>query len=245
MTPAPRVRAVILDWGGTLTRWRAMDIAASWVPVARAALPEADDTEVAALAERLTAADAAVWSRSRAGCEGGTFAEVLTACALAEAAHLVDAHAGYWEPASQLDPDAPALLRGLRERGLRVGVLSNTIWPGAVHDAWFARDGVHELIDAACYSSEIGWMKPGPGAFTAAAAALGVDPAEVVFVGDRPFEDIQGAARAGMRTAWVPYTELAPHELVGVDARPDVVLRRLTDLLTTLDEWSGVSSGRG
>jgi putative hydrolase of the HAD superfamily len=245
MSHAPQVRAVILDWGGTLTRWRAMDIAASWIPVARAALPDAEDAEVRALAQRLTAADAAVWARSRAGCEGGTFAEVLTACALADAAHLVDAHAGYWEPATELDPDAPALLRGLRERGLRVGVLSNTIWPAAVHDAWFVRDGVHELIDAACYSSEIGWMKPDPGAFRAAAAALDVDPSEAVFVGDRPFEDIHGAARVGMRTAWVPYTELAPHETAGVDARPDVVLTRLTDLLRAVDAWSGVGSGRG
>jgi putative hydrolase of the HAD superfamily len=244
MSDPPQVRAVILDWGGTLTRWRAMDIAASWVPVARVALPGAADPEVLALAARLTAADAAVWARSRAGCEGGTFAEVLTACAVDSVVGLVDAHAEYWTPATQLDPDAPALLRGLRERGLKVGVLSNTIWPACVHDAWFVRDGVHELIDAACYSSEIGWMKPGPGAFTAAAAALGVDPAEVVFVGDRPFEDILGASRVGMRTAWVPYTELAPHELVGVDARPDVVLKRLTDLLVTLDAWSGVGSGR-
>jgi putative hydrolase of the HAD superfamily len=244
MNQAPPVRAVILDWGGTLTRWRPMDIAASWIPVARAALPDGSEAEVRALAERLTTADAAVWARARAGAEGGTFAEVLTACALADAAHLVAAHAEYWEPATELDPDALALLRGLRERGLRVGVLSNTIYPAAVHDAWFVRDGVHELIDAACYSSEIGWMKPAPGAFRAAAAALDVDPAEAVFVGDRPFEDIAGAARVGMRTAWVPYTELAPHETAGVDARPDVVLRRLTDLLDTLDGWSGASSGR-
>jgi putative hydrolase of the HAD superfamily len=238
MTPGPPVRAVILDWGGTLTRWRPMDIPASWHPVARAALPDAADAEVRALAERLATADAAVWARSRADCQGGTFAEVLTACALPEAAHLVAAHAEYWEPATELDPDAPALLRGLRERGLRVGVLSNTIWPATVHDAWFVRDGVRELIDAACYSSEIGWMKPGPQAFTAAAAALEVEPAEVVFVGDRPFEDIHGAARVGMRTAWVPYTELAPHETAGVQASPDVVLKRLTDLLVTLDAWA-------
>jgi putative hydrolase of the HAD superfamily len=245
MSQAPPVRAVILDWGGTLTRWRPMDIAGSWLPVARAALPSAADREVRTLAERLAAADAAVWARSRAGCEGGTFAEVLTACAVAEAMPLVAAHAEYWEPATELDPDAPALLRGLRERGLRVGVLSNTIWPAAVHNAWFVRDGVHEYIDAACYSSEIGWMKPGPSAFRAAAAALDVEPAEVVFVGDRPFEDIFGAARVGMRTAWVPYTDLAPHETAGVDTRPDVVLNRLTDLLATLDAWSGVGSGRG
>ena len=39
----------------------------------------------------------------------------------------------------------------------------------------------------------------------------------------------------------VPIAQLAclrPHETAGVDARPDVVLKRLTDLLVTLDAWA-------
>ena len=34
----------------------------------------------------------------------------------------------FWEPHTYTDPDVPALLAGLRERGIKVGVLSNTLW---------------------------------------------------------------------------------------------------------------------
>lgn len=150
---------------------------------------------------------------------------------------LLTAHLECWEPATELDADVPALLTGLRERGLRIGVLSNTIWSRAVHEAWFARDGVLDLIDAGVYSSEIGWMKPDPRAFAAAARAVGVRPEEVLFVGDRPFEDIHGAAAAGMRTALVPFTEIEPDEHGPVAGVPDVTLTSLLDLLELADRW--------
>ena len=65
-----------------------------------------------------------------------------------------------------------------RARSIKIGVLSNTIWPRAEHERIFARDGLTELIDAAVYTSEIEWTKPHPEAFRAILAALGVaDPA--------------------------------------------------------------------
>ena len=70
--------------------------------------------------------------------------------------------------------------------GLRVGVLSNTVWPRDWHEEYFRRDGVLDLIDGAVYTSEIPWTKPAPEAFRAAVEAVGVDdPARCVFVGDR------------------------------------------------------------
>ncbi len=64
----------------------------------------------------------------------------------------------------------PALFAGLRERGIRIGVLSNTLWPRAVHEEIFARDDVLALIDGAVYTSEVPWTKPHPEAFLAALA---------------------------------------------------------------------------
>ncbi len=97
------------------------------------------------------------------------------------------------------------LLRSLRARSIRVGVLSNTLWPRALHERVFRRDEVLDLIDGAVYSSEIPWTKPHPEAFRAAMAAIGVtDPGSCVFVGDRPFDDIFGAQRAGMRDCLHP-----------------------------------------
>ena len=59
---------------------------------------------------------------------------------------------------------------------------------------------VLDLIDGAVYTSEIPWTKPHPEAFRAAMKTIGVtDPAECVFVGDRPYDDVHGAKSAGMR----------------------------------------------
>ena len=67
-----------------------------------------------------------------------------------------------------------------------------------------------------------------------AMAAIGVtDPASCVFVGDRPFDDIYGAARLGMRTVLIPHSNLPPHD----GAVPDAVITRLADLPALLDQW--------
>ena len=97
-------------------------------------------------------------------------------------------------------PTCADVLRGARERGLKIGVLSNTIWPRERHEQIFARDGITDLIDAAVYTSDIEWTKPHPEAFRAILAALGERrPGAAVFVGDRRFDDIHGAQSVGMR----------------------------------------------
>ena len=45
------------------------------------------------------------------------------------------AYHAFWEPHTYTDPDVPALLAGLRERGIKVGVLSNTLWTREYHEA--------------------------------------------------------------------------------------------------------------
>jgi putative hydrolase of the HAD superfamily len=111
------------------------------------------------------------------------------------------------------------VLRRLRERGIKIGVLSNTLWPRTWHEEVFRRDGVLDLIDGAVYSSEIDWTKPHPAAFLAAMAAVGVSDAHrCVFVGDRPWDDIHGGRAWGARGAGAQFR--VP---TFADAEPDVV----------------------
>jgi len=237
------VDAVIFDWGGTLTRWQPIDVRGTWKAVAAVAVAADPMHSLEELAHLLAEVDDQLWARCRSGdCESTRFADVLAACGLEDHPDLLAAHLGEWEPATRLDPDVPAVLGGLRRRGIRVGVLSNTIWPRAQHEAWFSRDGVLELIDAAVYSSEIERTKPHPDAFLAAAAAVGAEPERVLFVGDRPFEDIHGAAQVGMRTALVPFTTIGDHERGPVQGEADAVLDRLLDVLDLVDRW-GAGAG--
>ena len=195
MTEPPRCRAVIFDWGGTLTPWHTVDIEEQWRVFARQV--HAEEQQALSLAERILAAEEAAWGRSRT---------VHTSARL-------------------------------HERGVRVGVLSNTIWSGDFHRAVFERDGVLDLIDAGVYSSELAWTKPHPEAFLAAAAAVGVQPTEAVYVGDRPFEDIHGSQLAGMRAIWVPHSQIPASQQVSVDVTPDGVAHELLDILDILDDW--------
>lgn len=95
-----------------------------------------------------------------------------------------------------------------------------------------------DLIDADLYASEIAWTKPHPRAFLASAAALGVESTESVYVGDRPFEDVQVSQLAGMRAIWVPHSQM-PEEQVAVDVTPDGVAHELLDILDICDILDG------
>jgi putative hydrolase of the HAD superfamily len=232
------IRAVVFDWGGTLTPWHTVDIEEQWRVYARG---YGGDEELAA---RILAAERAAWERTRGDAASARMAEILEEAGIrSDHPGVSAAQAAYeefWEPHTFTDPDVAPLFAGLRERGIRVGVLSNTIWSREYHEAVFARDGVLDLIDGAVYSSEIAYVKPHPGAFAAALDAVGVDdPGEAVYVGDRPYEDVHGAQRAGLRAVLVPHSDIPVEQQVPVDVEPDAVVQRLLDLLPLVDTWSG------
>jgi HAD superfamily hydrolase (TIGR01549 family) len=86
------------------------------------------------------------------------------------------------------------VLQELRSRDLKIGLLSNTLWPPAWHERFLERDRLLNLIDARVYTSDLEYSKPHPQAFAAALAAVDVDePSHALFVGDRPHDDISGA----------------------------------------------------
>jgi len=98
-----------------------------------------------------------------------------------------------------IDPDLVPTLKTLRRRGIKVGMLTNSIHPAATKISWLRERGVAELFDLIYSSVEAGAKKPSPEIFRSFARTLSVPPEEVVFVGHDPAE-VQGAKRAGLRT---------------------------------------------
>ena len=92
--------------------------------------------------------------------------------------------------------DAAPALRELRERGLRLVVVSN--WDCSLPDV-LAGTGLLDLVDAVVASAVAGAEKPDPRIFEAALRAAGCGPADAVHVGDSRANDIAGAAAAGIR----------------------------------------------
>lgn len=232
------VDAVVFDWGGTLTPWHAIDLREQW----RAYGAVYDPRRADELAVLLLEAEDACWRAGRRHQRSATLDEVFLGVGIEPRGerHLaaLAAYQDYWQPHTLADPDAVATLEGLRERGVRVGVLSNTLWTREHHESVFARDGLLDLIDGAVYSSEIPYTKPHPEAFLAAMRAVGVDdPSRTVFVGDRPFEDIHGAREVGMKAVLVPHSAIPQDQRGHVEGEPDAVVQRLVEVLDVVDSW--------
>ena len=97
-------------------------------------------------------------------------------------------------------PDVPDGVRALRAAGHRLATLSN----GAAQVAagLLGRAGVRDQFEALLSVEDAGAWKPARAAYLYAADRLRVRPAEATLVAVHPW-DIDGAARAGLRTAWI------------------------------------------
>ena len=246
------VEAVVFDWGGTLTPWHEVDMPEQWrvfarevhgIPVDSPDVPEADLEEAHRLAERILEAETEAWQRGREEHSSAALADILDAAGV-DAEHdrhhlALAAYRRFWEPHTHTDPQVRPLWEGLRGRGIRVGVLSNTIWSRAYHRELFERDGVLDLLDGDVYSSEIHCVKPHPDAFRAACDAVGVAPETAVYVGDRLFEDVHGPQQIGMRAIWIPHSDIPLDQQVAVDVTPDAQAHELLDILDIVDAWLG------
>ncbi len=238
------VRAVVFDWGGTLTPWHDVDLTAAWY----AYTSVYDPRRAASLAAELFGAEIERWQTQHhsAGSAGaGRLDQVLLDCGIdiSSGRHhaALAAYLEFWEPHTYADRDAVPLLRALRERDLRIGVLSNTLWPRYHHERVFERDGLLDLLDAAVYSSELPVGKPHEDAFRRVLAELEVDPAEAVFVGDRAWDDVHGAHQVGMRAILIPHSEIPADQRGPVEGRPDAVAMSLMDVLDQVDRWNAAA----
>jgi putative hydrolase of the HAD superfamily len=109
----------------------------------------------------------------------------------------------------ELFEDAVETIRGLRSRGLKIGILTNG--PSELQRRKLRRIGIEQEVDAVAVSEEIGASKPDPEAYQRAVAMLELEPGEVAMVGDHVVNDVAGALAAGLAAAvWV---ERRPGEL--------------------------------
>ncbi len=197
--------AVFFDWGDTLMQW-------TWDPALLAAgnaaglraLGRAPSPALTTLLE-----EAYLPRLRREGMLEEIDYPALVREALAEAgvevgdeelARYLEAEHAEWEPAVSLASTTHALLEALRERGLRLALVSNAVDPPWLLHRDLARYGLAERLDAAVFSSEVGWRKPHPAMFERALAELEVDPARTLFVGDSLVNDVGGAAALGLHT---------------------------------------------
>ena len=123
-------------------------------------------------------------------------------------------------------PKAEEVLQALRSKGYALGIVTNGTAESQRAKLRNAR--LDQLVDAIVISGEENVHKPDADIFLRAAARVGVEATECVFVGDNPVADIGGAHGVGMATAWVGDASEWPEE---VSTRPDLVVSGVGELL--------------
>lgn len=121
--------------------------------------------------------------------------------------------------------DVIPTLTKLRERGLKLALVSNTFIPGFVLDKHLAMHDLLEFFPIRVYSSAVGVCKPHPRIFEEALRQVGVKAADALFVGDIVRKDIVGAQRVGMRAVLRKPSAINGHHRVA-----DFVIRRISEL---------------
>jgi HAD superfamily hydrolase (TIGR01509 family) len=126
---------------------------------------------------------------------------------------------------SRVASDVIPTLTKLRERGLKLALVSNTFIPGFVLDKHLAMHDLLEFFPIRVYSSAVGVCKPHPRIFEVALRQVGVSARDALFVGDVVRKDIVGAQRVGMRAVLRKPRALNGHHRVA-----DFVIRRISEL---------------
>lgn len=201
-------------------RRRSMRSGDEFTPDERARLAEiGGERLVKAINDGLADASERYWAEGREAPPGFVFSrlqgEIAAASGLvASRAELEEVYVKARMSRQRPLPGALELLQGLRSRGVRCGLVSNTAFSREPMDNYLHSQGLDQLLDVVVYSSEAGWRKPKSQVFGIALGRLGLRPADVAFVGDDPEADVAGAMGAGLAAVWFwgrhPAAEGAP-----------------------------------
>lgn len=199
-----RTRAVLLDALGTLVelddpapRLRDALLERSGIDVGAAGAERGFGAEIGYyIANQMRGSDLAGLEKLRDDCATA----MLDALARDELDHATVRAAMLDSLAFRTFPDVLPALRELRERGLRLVVVSN--WDCSLPE-WLDRCGIGELVDGSVSSAVVGEAKPAPAVFEAGLRLAGCDAPEALFVGDSVENDVLGARAAGLRALLV------------------------------------------
>ncbi len=140
----------------------------------------------------------------------------------------------YWATyagASKPYPNAEPTLVYLKDKGYKLGLVTDTDGKKGWKKRRIKRFRFTGFFDTIIIGGEdTPHTKPDPEPFLLAASKLGLRASECVFVGDKPFTDIEGAKAAGMRTILLKRRDW------GVGERADFTINSLAELPRVLGD---------
>ena len=126
------------------------------------------------------------------------------------------------------------VIKGLHERGYKLGIISNLIGENEVPD-WLEEDGLDSYFDTVILSSVCHMRKPCSEIYDLACQQIGVKPEECVSVADNIKRDIAGAKKAGIGCNIIFRSPEKKHPVEFTEEnRPDYVIEDFREILNIL-----------
>ena len=253
----PAIQAVLFDLGGTLLHYdqppeysfenlNSLGLRAFMNSAAASGAKIPDpDLAIRAISRVAAAVEAKAARTYHASTAEDTIREGLEALGLhlrpkAWEAGLAAYYAAISETVTLAKGDVAAVLAELTAEGRTLGLVSNTLWSPAMHDADLARFGLLQYLPVRVYSYDAGVVKPHPAIYRQALDRLDLAPAEAIFVGDRLAVDIAGPQKIGMRAVLVATPFRTEQD---VEIQPDAQIASLAELPALLVEWDRAIDG--
>jgi len=126
---------------------------------------------------------------------------------------------------SCVEPQIFEMLRAVRARGLKIGIISNAL-PEEVL-AWQCCP-LQDHVDPVVFSCSVGVMKPDREIYELACSRMCVQPSEAYFVGDGGYDELQGATSVGMKAIQAAWYQDRDVKLSGTS--PLIQANSITDL---------------
>ena len=160
--------------------------------------------------------------------DGETMDEIVRCYADSFLDHPAPAHA-----------DAVAVLQGIQEMGLKIGLISNTgMTPGFIFRSYMEERGLLSYFHTLTFSDEVKLAKPGSEIFMMTLRSLGATPEQTIHVGDHVLNDVVGAKRCGLKTVWITgfYEREDPND---PETEPDVTVSGLGEVVPAIARLAG------
>ena len=209
----PPIRAIGFDLGETLFFYR--DTPLNWASlypdalgaVARVCGASPSPEQFAAAGQILRQHNTRIVPRTREVSAGKILSPILKAWSLDPTAHLsaaIETFFRFFQQHLCVYPETASVLTALRERHIPTGILTDVPYgmPRAFVQCDLADAGLSNLFDALLTSVEVGVRKPEAAGYRELAAHLGVEPREMLYVGNEA-KDVIGANRAGAQSAFL------------------------------------------
>ncbi|MCI8881141.1 MAG: HAD family hydrolase [Clostridiaceae bacterium] len=138
----------------------------------------------------------------------------------------------------KLRPGVVEMLDALKERGYKLGIISNT---AALYSVFHVLEdyGIRQYFDDVTLSSVTGYRKPHEGIFRISLYEMRSQPENAVYVGDTMSRDIIGSKRAGFAVAvQIKSFMTGPSDtkVQQSEYQPDFVISDFSELVKILDD---------